>query len=91
MAVLFGERERTTTMRINVYREELTSEVSVFRTEARTGEVYTGVRLYLQSPDTLHFSEDDDDRSAITFFVKDAEERKMLSEVLTQMARDLTF
>lgn len=56
-------------MRINVYDEEITGEVvAVTKTAADTGITFTGLRLYLASPDVLHATADDDDRSAITFW-----------------------
>lgn len=60
-------------MRINVYLEELTSEVVVVSKIATgTGNEFHGARVYLESPDVLHHSELDDDRSAITFWTEDA-------------------
>lgn len=57
-------------MRINVYSQELTDEVTLVSATAKdTGITYYGVRLYLASPDVLHHTEDDDDRSAITFWI----------------------
>lgn len=57
-------------MRINVYSQELTKEVTVIeKTSADTGATHYGVRLYLASPDILHHTADDDDRSAITFWI----------------------
>lgn len=56
-------------MRINVYNEEITGEVQVIeKTAWDTGVKFTGVRLFLASPDSLHNEPDDDDRSAITFW-----------------------
>lgn len=60
-------------MRINVYAEELTLETEPI-TKHGTGKdgverEFYGIRLYLKSPDELHHSADDDDRSAITFWV----------------------
>ncbi len=55
-------------MRINVYAEELTTETVVIEKEVE-GRKFYGVRLYLQSPLSLHHTETDDDRSAITFWV----------------------
>lgn len=40
---------------------------------ADTGITYHGVRMYLASPDILHHTPDDDDRSAITFWIPNAE------------------
>lgn len=66
-------------MRVNVYTEELPenepSERRVKIVEAeyvssRTGREMTnyGLRIFLQSPQTLHDSANDDDRSAVTFW-----------------------
>lgn len=58
-------------MRINVYEEELPRDRRVERVETtveKTGNTYYGARIYLQSPDSLHDTEGDDDRSAITFW-----------------------
>lgn len=61
-------------MRINVYAEEMTDEVELVTktvTDDEFGErVFYGVRLFFKSPPQLHHSADDDDRSAITFWVK---------------------
>lgn len=61
-------------MRINVYSQELTQEVEVVSKKAQdTGITYHGIRLYLHSPDLLHHTKDDDDRSAITFWIPHVE------------------
>lgn len=61
-------------MRLNVYAEEITSETQIIRkvvhTDEGTDETFYGIRMYLLSPKELHHSPDDDDRSAITFWVK---------------------
>jgi len=59
-------------MRINVYSQELTHELQPISKVADTGIRYYGMRMYLASPDVLHFTPDDDDRSAITFWVPNA-------------------
>lgn len=60
-------------MRINVYAEELTSEVEIVSKEVTDEKFGTrkfyGVRFYLKSPPELHSDPEDDDRSAITFWV----------------------
>jgi hypothetical protein len=56
-------------MRLNVYSQELTKETCLISKEADTGIVYYGIRMYLASPDILHHTEEDDDRSAITFWI----------------------
>lgn len=55
-------------MRVNVYEEELTDEVTLVSTTAETGKVFYGVRFYLKSAIALHHTEEDDDRSAVTFW-----------------------
>lgn len=61
-------------MRINVYAEELTTETELVTKEVTDEEFGTrtfyGVRMFLASPDVLHHSAEDDDRSAITFWIK---------------------
>lgn len=54
-------------MRINVYSQELTKEVGMVE---KSG--FHGVRMYFSSPDCLHNTPDDDDRSAITFWIPQA-------------------
>lgn len=61
-------------MRINVYSQEITKELQVIHKKADdTGITYSGVRMYLASPDILHHTVEDDDRSAITFWIPNAE------------------
>jgi hypothetical protein len=56
-------------MRINLYEEELTDEVRVVHKVAEnTGITYYGTRFYLESAPSLHATDDDDDRSAVTFW-----------------------
>ncbi len=59
-------------MRINVYSQELTKETTIVSKQADTGITYHGVRLFLHSPDLLHHTAEDDDRSAITFWIPHA-------------------
>lgn len=56
-------------MRIHVYSQELTKEVSLIDATADTGIAYYGVRFWLASPDALHHTTEDDDRSGITFWI----------------------
>ena len=60
-------------MRLNIYSQELTQEVELVskRTVRPGGDAvtYYGVRLYLASPEILHHTPEDDDRSAITFWI----------------------
>jgi hypothetical protein len=59
-------------MRINVYSQELTKEVRRIAKVSEDGPTYYGVRLYLASPSILHHTAEDDDRSAITFWIPHA-------------------
>lgn len=56
-------------MRINIYSQELTSEVKLVKKNSSTGIVYHGAQLILHSTPMLHYSSDDDDRSAITLWL----------------------
>lgn len=57
-------------MRIQLYSQELTKEVSLVPAHVPDlGITYYGVRFWLASPDLLHHTEEDDDRSAVTFWI----------------------
>jgi hypothetical protein len=83
-------------MRLNVYSQELILEdvgtEQYFATElvtqqADTGITYSGVRLYLHSSKRLHATPEDDDRSAITFWLPRSDDRrKVLAEVFEGLA-----
>jgi len=75
-------------MRLHVYTQELTKEVTLVWKTADTGITYYGVRLYLQSPDSLHHTSEDDDRSAITIWIPNAKSYTQhdLAEVFREMA-----
>jgi hypothetical protein len=74
-------------VRINVYSQELTSEVQVVEKESNTGLVYTAVMLMLHSSDRLHHPPRDDDRSAVAFWLpKSAERREELADAFEAMA-----
>lgn len=60
-------------MRINVYSQELTKEIELVEAKADTGVTYYGVRIFLASPDILHHTPEDDDRSAVTFWIPNAQ------------------
>ena len=62
-------------MRINVYSQELTSEVVSVEKESNTGRVYRAAQLILHSSARLHHPPADDDRSAVTFWFPGAEQR----------------
>lgn len=63
-------------MRINVYSQELTSEVNLLAKESNTGVTYHAAQLVLHSSPMLHSSPQDDDRSAVTFWLPKSKERR---------------
>lgn len=74
-------------MRINVYSQELTSEVKLIEKESNTGLVYSAVQLMLHSSPMLHHPPEDDDRSAVTIWLpKSTERRARLARALREMA-----
>lgn len=75
-------------MRINVYAEELPTERRVERvsTTAKTGRTYYGARVYLQSAESLHDKDGDDDRSAITFWGPREKVAALLRELADAMS-----
>lgn len=63
-------------MRINVYSEEMASDIELVTKEGVIGAdgqptTFYGVRFYLATPDVMHQTEHDDDRSAVTFWMHD--------------------
>lgn len=74
-------------MRINVYSQELTSEVNVLEKTSNTGLIYSAVQLMLHSSPMLHHPPEDDDRSAVTFWLpKSLERREALASAFEEMA-----
>ena len=74
-------------MRINVYSQELTSEVNVLEKQSNTGLIYSAVQLMLHSSPMLHHPPHDDDRSAVTFWLpKSQDRREALARAFEQMA-----
>lgn len=74
-------------MRINVYSQELTSEVHRIEKMSNTGLKYSAVQIMLHSSDKLHRGVVDDDRSAVTFWLpKSKERREELAEAFHRMA-----
>ncbi len=74
-------------MRINVYSQELTSEVHLINKKSNTGLVYSAVQLMLHSSDKLHHPPEDDDRSAVTFWLPKSEgRRELLATLFEDMA-----
>jgi hypothetical protein len=56
-------------VRINVYSQELTSEVLRISKVSNTGIEYKAVQFVLHSSPMLHHPPKDDDRSAVTFWL----------------------
>lgn len=74
-------------MRINVYSQELTSEANLISKESNTGITYHAVQLILHSSPMLHHPPEDDDRSAVTFWLpKSAQRRHSLAWTFRRMA-----
>lgn len=63
-------------MRINVYSQELTNEVIHVEKESNTGVVYHAAQLILHSSERLHHPPQDDDRSAVTFWLPKSQDRR---------------
>jgi len=63
-------------MRINVYSQELTSEVVEIQKVSNTGLTYSAVQMILHSSERLHHPPQDDDRSAVTFWLPKSESRR---------------
>lgn len=74
-------------MRINVYSQELTSEVIAVAKESNTGVTYHAAQLILHSSERLHHPPMDDDRSAITFWLpKSAHRREEMAKAFEEIA-----
>lgn len=63
-------------MRINVYSQELTSEVLMLAKESNTGVTYHAAQLVMHSSPMLHHPPQDDDRSAVTFWLPKSQGRR---------------
>lgn len=75
-------------MRVNVYSQEITSLVISIAKESNTGLTYSAVQLILHSSEKLHHPPEDDDRSAITFWLpKSKARREALARTFESMAR----
>lgn len=64
-------------MRINVYSQELTAEVVEYTKVSNTGIIYRAAQIILHSTDRLHHPPDDDDRSAVTFWLPGSATRRL--------------
>ncbi|WP_438863797.1 hypothetical protein [Neptunicella sp.] len=74
-------------MRINVYSQELTNELVPVMKKSNTGLVYSAVQIILHSSERLHHPPEDDDRSAVTFWLpKSNHRREELAQTFERMA-----
>lgn len=74
-------------MRINVYSQELTNEVKLISKGSNTGIDYHAVQMMLHSSPMLHHPPQDDDRSAVTFWLpKSKDRREELAQSFEAMA-----
>ena len=74
-------------MRVNVYSQELTSEVLLIEKPSNTGITYHAAQLVLHSSPRLHHPPQDDDRSAITFWMpKSKDRRENMAKAFEQIA-----
>lgn len=75
-------------MRVNVYSQELTNEVKLISKESNTEIVYSAVQMVLHSSPMLHHPPQDDDRSAVTFWLpKSHARREELAGTFEKMAQ----
>ncbi len=63
-------------MRVNVYSQELTTEVGLVTKDSNTGVKYSAVQFVLHSSPLLHHPPQDDDRSAVTFWLPKSIKRR---------------
>lgn len=74
-------------MRINVYSQELTDEVIQVEKVSNTGVTYHAAQLIMHSSERLHHPPQDDDRTAITFWLpKSAHRREAMAIAFEQIA-----
>lgn len=74
-------------MRINVYSQELTNEVAEIKKESNTGIIYHAAQMILHSSERLHHPPEDDDRSAVTFWLpKSQYRREEMAQAFEQIA-----
>lgn len=83
-------------MRVNIYSQELPldltgqegDDVELGLQQSNTGVGYSFVRLFLKSAPELHHPPEDDDRSAVTFWLpRSTMRREALATIFEEMAR----
>lgn len=81
-------------MRVNVYSQELTDEIKIIVKRKITDGKETkfeAVQMILQSSPLLHDTPEDDDRSAVTFWLPKSEARRMqLADTFAKMSEAVT-
>lgn len=74
-------------MRVNVYSQEITSEVTRLEKGSNTGITYSAVQFIMHSSPMLHHPPADDDRSAVTFWLpRSADRREALADAFERAA-----
>lgn len=77
-------------MRVNIYSQELLldhREVKLVERKAENGVTYSGIRVFMHSSNRLHDTANDDDRSAVTFWLpKSSTHRSALAGVFSKMS-----
>lgn len=63
-------------MRVNIYSQDLTGEVRLIEKKSNAEVVYSAVQMILHSSDKLHHPPQDDDRSAVTFWLPNSNARR---------------
>lgn len=81
-------------MRVNIYSQELILDLSnegepgLGLQQSNTGAGYSFIRLPLHSSPKLHHPPEDDDRSAVTFWLpRSTDKREVLATIFEEMAR----
>jgi len=74
-------------MRVNIYSQELTDEVLRVEKPSNTGVTYSAVQFIMHSSERLHHPPEDDDRSAVTFWLpRSPDRRASLAEAFERAA-----
>lgn len=74
-------------MRINVYSQELTDQVLLVVKPSNTGVTYHAAQLVLHSTERLHHPPQDDDRSAVTFWLpRSPGRRELMAQAFERIA-----
>lgn len=76
-------------MRVNIYSQELTDEVVLVEKASNTDIVYSAVQFIMHSSPRLHHPPEDDDRSAVTFWLPKSQHRRAALARAFRIAADL--